>query len=365
MTNSFAKGRALIIAISRYQKVSDLPSAILNDAADIAATLKDAALCGYPPANVRVLQNDEATKQRIVQELQHLASSAGDEDTVIVYFSGHGGRIHNGAADATYLCPVDCDLNDLARTGLEASEVTTLLRAIRSSRLAVLLDACHAAGAGELKSALKPEVFKSGVNNNTLDQLGKGVGRVILASSREDEVSHALGGMRNSLFTHHLLEGLRGKAHVHNDGLIRVLDLFGYVARAVSDQHNQHPVLKADALQDNFPLALCRGGSKDVAFSPVQSPATEAEHKAFETLLASLYPSGPADMEIWSRAGGDVAMLKPGLPGRAAWHAALKALAQGGGGSRITLARLAEVALEDFPNNTDLAALARSLEASR
>jgi len=189
-------------------------------------------------------------------------------------------------------------------TGLEALEVTALLRAIPSCRLAVLLDACHAAGAGELKAGFRPELFKSGLNSNALDQLGKGVGRVILASSTESESSLAVAGMRNSLFTHHVLEGLRGKAHVHGDGLIRVLDLFGYVAREVPARHSQHPVLKADAVQDNFPLALCRGGRKEMASI---SLAPEDQLKAIEALLISLYPEGPAAMELWSRSGGDSA----------------------------------------------------------
>jgi len=116
MTGRFEKGRALIVAISNYQRVSDLPTAVLNDATDIAATLTDPDLCGYAPANVRVLIDSEATKDRIVEELQLLAA-AGPEDTVIVYFSGHGGRINSGAGEVTYLCPVDCDVSDLAKHG--------------------------------------------------------------------------------------------------------------------------------------------------------------------------------------------------------------------------------------------------------
>lgn len=177
---------------------------------DVVATLVDPNICGYDRTNVRVLRDIKATKQTIVDELHHIAASAHSDDTVLIYFSGHGGRL-TGAGAGVYLCPTDFDKNDLLNTGLEASEVSALLRAIPSRRLAVLFDACHSAGAGVLKSEEAFEEFKSGFGVKDLGRLGSGIGRVILASSTEDEPSMILGGMRNSLFTHHLLEGLRGK----------------------------------------------------------------------------------------------------------------------------------------------------------
>ncbi len=41
--------------------------------------------------------------------------------------------------------------------------------------------------------------------------LAQGKGRVVIASSRPDELSWVLPGMRNSLFTHYILEVLRGE----------------------------------------------------------------------------------------------------------------------------------------------------------
>lgn len=357
MSKSFPKGRALVVAVSAYQHADALPAEVLNDANDVVDVLTDTALCGYLPANVRLLKDAEATKTHIVEELQWLAASSIEDDTAIFYFSGHGGHVM-GANSGTYLCPVDFRLDDPVRTGIEAAEVTALLRAIRSNRLAVLLDACHAGGAGALK-ALSAKAFKGGIVGTALEQLGNGIGRVILASSTEDEYSRILPNMRNSLFTHFLLEGLRGAAHQHGDGLIRVLDLFTYVAREVQAKGPQHPVLKVDALQDNFPLALFMGGAKSAvnATSQRQGSASSDDGRKVERLFAKLYPTGPGDSEIWSRAGGDMSTLKAGLSGKAAWHAAIKLLEQGGGGREITLATLLVAVGEDFPNSVDLASV--------
>lgn len=349
----FANGRALVIGVSDYANIRGLPSIVLNDVDDVVAALVNPNICGYDPTNVRVLKDTKATKQAIVSELHHIAASAHSDDTVLIYFSGHGGRLV-GAGAGVYLCPTDFDKNDLLNTGLEASEVSALLRAIPSRRLAVLFDACHSAGAGVLKSEVAFEEFKSGFGTNDLGRLASGLGKVILASSTEDEPSMILGGMRNSLFTHHLLQGLRGKAHVRGDGLIRVLDLFSYIAEEVPKQANQHPVLQAEA-QDNFPVALYLGGKKALDTASLSSMHITDEPRALESVLSELYPSGPSDMEIWSRAGGELSLLKQGQPGRAAWHAAVKILSQGGGGKDISRRSLIRMALEDFPQNLDLA----------
>jgi hypothetical protein len=74
----------------------------------------------------------------------------------------------------------------------------------------------------------------------------------------------------NSLFTQHLLAGLRGGV-AGDDGLIRIFDLFEFVQpRVTGDNLAQHPVFKAD-LEQNFPLALKAGGQKSTP-QPVGEP---------------------------------------------------------------------------------------------
>ena len=94
-------------------------------------------------------------------------------------------------------------------------------------------------------------------------------GRIVIASCARDEVSWETQQMRNSLFTHCLLEGLRGKASSH-DGFVHITHLFDYIvdninARQAEIQKQypefqpQHPLLKG-AIEKNFFLA---GGKQD------------------------------------------------------------------------------------------------------
>jgi hypothetical protein len=76
-------------------------------------------------------------------------------------------------------------------------------------------------------------------------------------------------GARNGIFTGHLLAGLRGGV-ASDDGYVRVFDLFEYVQPLVTaDQPGQHPVFQAE-IEENFALALCRGGAAQPAATDEQ-----------------------------------------------------------------------------------------------
>jgi uncharacterized caspase-like protein len=332
--------------------------------------LVDPNLCGYPRANVRRLLDKEATRARIVEELEKLRDEATEEDTVIVYFSGHGGRTPGTDAEGI-ICPVDYDPADRTGTSIATRELSALIETIPAARVVVILDSCHSEAAAQIKDAESGKGILSAFRSNDLERLAEGVGRVILASCREDEVSFTYVEKGHSYFTYHLLEGLRGKAKGGADGLVRIFDLFAHLAeevpKRVIDGRSQHPVIRAHA-EDNFPVALRQGGILKSADSEV-AQAPEANHdqagvsqsvidtKALESILVALYPLGPLDNSVWSRAGGDLSSLHQASTGRAAWHAALKLLKQGGGGSEMSLMALVSTALEDFPNNIELRGL--------
>jgi hypothetical protein len=165
------------------------------------------------------------------------------------------------------LIPYDCDPADLGGTAISGKELTASLRCIQAQRLLVIFDSCYSGGTGEAKR-LSPEQidFKIGLEENYYEHLAQGTGRVIMASSRSDEVSLVLRGMDNSLFTHYLLEALRGAVRTHGDGLIRVFDVFDHVSQRVPATGHQHPIFKATDLENNFPVALYLGG-KQIEFS--------------------------------------------------------------------------------------------------
>jgi len=245
----FTQGHALIIGAG-----ADLPNTI-TDAQGLAAILKALQRCAYPPEQVQVLVDEDASQRHILTALERLEHLSTIESTVIVYFSGHGYQASTPAI-TSYLMPYGCDVTRLEQTALSGAEFTARLRALPAQKLLLLLDCCHAGGFTQTpplpmqKSPLPPEV---------LTLLAEGRGRVLIASSQENELSFA--GNPYSAFTLALIEALCGAGVAQADGYVRVADLALHARQVVPGrtENRQHPVLNFEQA-DNFILAFYAGG---------------------------------------------------------------------------------------------------------
>ena len=359
VTGGFATGRAVVIGIANYRNVCPpLPEAVLNDARDVAAALTSSAYCGYESHNVHLLLDDDATLARIRTALATVAETSGPDDTVVIFFSGHGALLGDPVDPASALLPVEFDEWAPETTSLSETEFSSALRRISAQRLLVLIDACHSGGAGSFKSRREEASPAFGYSEKSLGRLAQGTGRVLIASSRASEESIVFSNARNSVFTTHLLDALHGRARTSGDGMIRVFEIFNHVAEMVKRAVPgcQHPIFKVSDLEDNFPVALDRGGSKSDASAAVSRVVPEVWSQ-LGNIMPDLYPSGPMDQEIWARAGGDPSRIRLNETGRATWFAALRVLRLGGGGAGIGRKSLIETALEDYPHHPELAAL--------
>jgi hypothetical protein len=248
MTETFKRGYAVIIGVGADLAVT------VDDATAVAGLLRDPSRCAYPAKQVQLLAGENAQRDAVLSALDWLAEVAGPEATAVVYFSGHGLETPD-----YYLLPHGYDLADLPGTAIPGPVFTQRLRAIRAGKLVVLLDCCHAGGQAEAKGW--PGV-KSPLPPSAVPELARSSGRVVIASSRKDEVSWT--GEPYSVFTAALLEGLAGYGAFEPDGYARVLDLTLWVGRQVPErtQDKQHPIVKVSHLEDNFALAWYAAGEK-------------------------------------------------------------------------------------------------------
>lgn len=241
----FSRGHALIIG------TGDPGIEITEqDARAIHRLLVNPGRAGYPEPQARLLTGAEATRKRILDELDGLAARTNqdpDRDTtVMIYFSGHGLR-GEGANPSYYLIPRGYQIGQEAGTAISGAEFSEKIAAIKSRKMIVFLDCCHAAGVPKA-----PGYHAAPLPAELEDQLGRGTGLVIVASSREDEKSWT--GTPYSVFTTCLLEGLDG--HGSSDEYARVLNVLGHLMQEVPKrQPNQHPIIKKMLdLGENFPL---------------------------------------------------------------------------------------------------------------
>ncbi len=279
---------ALVIGISAYRQLTPLSSK--PDAEDMAVVLADPGLCAYPPANVRVLLQEHATRARILEELAALATRTNADSTVFIYFSGHGGVASIRGADVCFLMAVDSkakSIEEITTTAISGAQLSEQLRAIPAAKVTVVLDCCNAAGVAEAKDTVlaigaepDSDAALTRLSPGAVDLLARGTGRAVLAASRENNSAYAFPDSRNGLFTGHLLAGLRGQAPGHG-GVIRICDLFHYVQQQTrAELAKQRPVFKAE-IEENYPVALYRGGAVPRLELP---PATDGF--AFDAFLS-------------------------------------------------------------------------------
>jgi uncharacterized caspase-like protein len=340
----FSGGRAVIVGIANYP-TAPLPDTVRKDALDVAARLTDPSISGYDPSSVRLLTNNDATADRLRKALIEEAEKCSSDGTLLFYFSGHGAVFQEGSDKRSVLVGHDWTGSDTKGLIFD-DELLAIFAQTAASQRVLILDACHAGGFSRLKGASLPE-GKELLAGADFSRLSGGKGMVVLCSSRADEYSLAPPGMNNSLFTAALLDALGGGAKDRGDGAIGVFDLFNFVAEVVPKRASQHPVFKGD-LEGNFAIAL-RPSSKSIGLLP-RAERLSADEQV-EALLIGLYPLGPTQDQVWSRAGGDLSRVTLAGHGAAQWHAALRLVRQGGG---LSLETLLDVASSDFPANATI-----------
>jgi hypothetical protein len=255
MAEQFNNGHALLVGVG-----ADLSNTV-NDAIGLANILKDPGRSAYPPSQVHLLTGEQATRNKIIATLDTLSKSTNSQSTVVVYFSGHGHQVTSSIGRAYYLMPYGYDINRLFQTAISGTEFTAKLRAIPAQKLLILLDCCHAGGVGEAKVP-GLELSKSPLPPEAHTLLAEGSGRVLIASSQENELSFA--GKPYSAFTLALIESLCGKGVAKKDGYVRVADVAMYAREMVPGRtgKRQHPILHFEQA-DNFVLAYYAGGDAE------------------------------------------------------------------------------------------------------
>jgi hypothetical protein len=185
-----------------------------------------------------------------------LARSAGKDDTVLIYFAGHGapevdlrGQDRDGLAK--YLIPADADADDLYASALPMDELQTIFGRIEAERVVVFVDACYSGAAGGRTFAKKGFRDIRVVDDAFLDRLTRGKGRAIITASRATELSMELPELGHGIFTYYLVRGLQGAADLDRDGVVTLQELYQYLEQEVTRRSraaggNQHPVMKGE-----------------------------------------------------------------------------------------------------------------------
>ena len=119
-------------------------------------------------ASTTLLLNKDATLQAIRNALTDIVSSTGPGDTVLIYWSGHGGSCSNTdpndpEALEAYLVPHDGQLDDTFGTMLTDKTFGRWIQELDGRRVMVILDTCHSGGQIEgMKDVKKAPLNRDG-----------------------------------------------------------------------------------------------------------------------------------------------------------------------------------------------------------
>jgi uncharacterized caspase-like protein len=192
---------------------------------------------GYPKDNVVLLTDTTAQKPTLLNIKRalgdFLARRAGRDDMVLIYFAGHGApEVDAAGAEgdglSKYLIPRDADPDSLYTSALPMDEIQRIFARVQAERIVMLLDTCYSGTAGG-RTFARASTRATGINDQFLDRLTRSRGRVIITASGPNEVALELAELGHGVFTHFVLEGLRGKADRNRDGIVTVSELYEYV----------------------------------------------------------------------------------------------------------------------------------------
>lgn len=268
LKSHYTRSRALVIGIDNYLNAPPLAYAV-SDAEEFCQTLIESL--GFKPDDINYLINENATRQEILKAFLRFSREDIDVDEkLIIFYAGHGYTRQGSRGDIGFLVPHDADISDYS-TLIRWDDLTKNSELIRAKHILFIMDACY----GGL--ALIRNVGPGGAR--FLQDMMRRHSRQVLTAGKANEVVSDSGGPipNHSVFTGHLLEGMRGKAATE-DGVITAAGLMSYVYNRVATDKNSNQT----------PHYGHFDGDGDLILVPPDFPSTEESEAHNDDRLISI-----------------------------------------------------------------------------
>ncbi len=198
---AYASRHALLVG-NRYGGSFQPLKYVKNDIADIQTALT--RFCGFDDANIAV-RIDKSAKELELLLHEFARQGSSDDDLFLFYFSGH--------ADHESLL--------MGNTRYPLADLKKRLKSIPSQMRIIIFDACQSGSFTRYKGGTleEPFLYKEG---------NKIKGSIVLYSSSANEYSQESDMYKNSVFTFHFINGLRGCADISGDKKITLSEAYQY-----------------------------------------------------------------------------------------------------------------------------------------
>lgn len=220
---------AVLIGCNRYANLPALRCP-RNDVQAMERTLLDPTIGHFD--SVIKLPESMANADMVTALEELITGTAKIDDTIIVYFSGHGKLDQLGRL---YLSTRGTKEAVLDATSIAIERVIGYVDRSACQTVLLILDCCYS---GAIRG-----VFRKGGVDGALTGAAQGRGLHIMTSSTDIQQSHEKEGETNSVFTKFLIEGLStGQADLDNDGVITADEAYSYTERLVKGTGLQNPM---------------------------------------------------------------------------------------------------------------------------
>lgn len=238
----------LAIGVSKYEDKSLALAFAAKDAKDFASTLQRQRNGLYREVVVKVLADEKASKDEILDGLDWLAKETTSKDVAMVFLAGHGVNDQSGVY---YFLPVNANTEKLKRTGVAFSDIKNTLSSLAGKTI-LFVDTCHS---GNIMGTRRGVADISGIVNELASAEN---GAVVFASSTGKQYSLEDPVWNNGAFTKALVEGISGKADYTGKGKITINMLDLYLSERVKEltKGRQTPTTTKPNTVPDFPVAV-------------------------------------------------------------------------------------------------------------
>lgn len=272
-----------VIGINQYASPALELNFAVADARGLSGWAKQRAKPLFGSVVLHELYDREATRAGIRSLFAALAATR-PEDTVVVYFAGHG----ENANGLWYMLPTEFGRDvpfelasgdgrglttfrqildkAIVTDGVSADELRDHVLGIGAQRVLVLVDSCKS---GTLKRS-----FDAFAEQKSLQALSQQAGIHVLAATAQEQLAVELGSLGHGAFTYTILEGLQGAAdRAPANGLVTARELLRHAVEQVPVYAFRH------ANSEQFPTVYSRGADFDLASAGAKKPSAAGTRK--------------------------------------------------------------------------------------